>query len=118
MKAIQIGTSPTVACMAMMVCVDLEGKQKSNKQINSKKKKKIFFFWNVCLADDIHPIKSLEEVDTSDECAACEAFTTVFGYRIYDRNVFIEEIDLTELCFETATKYENQVNTIVGLVLL
>lgn len=51
------------------------------------------------------------ELDTSSECAACEAFVTVFNDRLNNKSVNIDEIDLMELCNEVEIKHKDQVNS-------
>lgn len=50
------------------------------------------------------------ELDTSGECAACEAFVTVFNDRLNNKSVNIDEIDLMELCYEVEVNHKDQVN--------
>lgn len=49
------------------------------------------------------------ELDKSEECAACEAFITVFDDRLNNNSVKIDEIDIIELCDEVETTYKLQV---------
>jgi hypothetical protein len=50
------------------------------------------------------------ELDTSSECAVCEAFVSVFNDRLNNKSVNIDEIDLMELCYEVDIKHKEQVN--------
>lgn len=53
------------------------------------------------------------DLDTSNECVACEAFTKVLGDRMLsnskNNDMFI--MDVTDLCNEIDVMYKDQVNT-------
>lgn len=54
-----------------------------------------------------------EELDTSNSCAACEAFVAVFEDRLTNDSVNADEIDLNELCDEVEITHKDQVNTTI-----
>lgn len=97
-KAIQMGTNPTIACMALLVC------EQHNKIIGGEHDIGL-------IKNNIQPTTTTEsmELDKSDECAACEAFITVFDNRLNNNSVKIDEIDIIELCNEVETTYKLQV---------
>ncbi|KAL4148278.1 hypothetical protein QTP88_002555 [Uroleucon formosanum] len=94
-KFIEIGTSPVVACMALMVCDD--DKIGGKKTIDPPKKR-------------VHltTTEPAEELDTSNSCAACEAFVAVFEDRLTNDSVTADEIDLIELCDEVEITHKDQ----------
>jgi len=99
-KAIQVGTNPTIACMALMVCEQdtVIGGSKHDVGL---------------IKENVQPTKTPTEsvkLDESDECAACEAFVTVFGDRLNNDLADINEIDIIELCYEVGTSYKDQVS--------
>jgi len=63
-------------------------------------------------------IEPAEELDSSDSCAVCEAFVTVFEDRLTNDSVSVDEIDLIELCNEVEIAHKDQVNTTIILVFL
>jgi len=56
--------------------------------------------------------KEPAELDSSNSCAACEAFVTVFEDRLTNDSLSIDDIDLIELCDEVEVTHKDQVNTI------
>lgn len=59
---------------------------------------------------NVQPIASeLVDLDKSDECVACESFTTVLSDRL-NKSVDINLIDMIELCDEVEVKQKNQVS--------
>jgi len=53
------------------------------------------------------------ELDSSNSCAACEAFVTVFEDRLTNDSVNIDDIDMIELCNEVEIANKDQVNTTI-----
>lgn len=53
------------------------------------------------------------DLDRSVECAACEAFATVFDDHINNNSLNIENIDMTELCDEVEIVHKDQVITMI-----
>ncbi|XP_060879577.1 prosaposin-like isoform X2 [Metopolophium dirhodum] len=93
-KFVAIGTDPGIACMALMVCDDdkIRGKQ----TIDLPKK-------------SVH-LTTTEpaELDSSNSCAACEAFVTVFEDRLTNDSVSVDDMDLIELCNEVEIAHKDQ----------
>lgn len=59
---------------------------------------------------NVRPIASeLVDLDKSDECAACESFTTLLGDRL-NGSMNIDLIDMIELCDEVEVQQKNQVS--------
>jgi len=58
-------------------------------------------------------IEPAKELDTSNSCAACEAFVAVFEDRLTNDSVNADEIDLMELCNEVEVVHKDQVNTTI-----
>jgi len=50
------------------------------------------------------------ELDSSNSCAACEAFITVFEDRLTNDSVSVDDLDLVELCNEVEVNYKDEVN--------
>jgi len=53
------------------------------------------------------------ELDSSESCAACEAFITVFEDRLTNDSKSVDDIELVELCNEVETTHKDQVNTTI-----
>ncbi|XP_008187613.1 uncharacterized protein LOC100169068 isoform X1 [Acyrthosiphon pisum] len=100
-KFITIGTDPGIACMALMVCDD----DKRGKQ-------------TIDLPKKIVHLTTTEpaELDSSNSCAACEAFVAVFEDRLTNDSVNIDDIDLIELCNEVEIAHKDQVDDLLDLV--
>jgi len=59
-----------------------------------------------------------EELDSSNSCAACEAFVTVFEDRLTNDSFNIDDLDLIELCNEVEIAHKDQVNTTILVSLI
>ncbi|VVC25407.1 Hypothetical protein CINCED_3A004152 [Cinara cedri] len=92
--AIQIGTDPGIACMALMVCDEVKTADDRNMNTDKRNLQSITF--------------ESVELDKSDECAACEAFTAVFSDRLNNNSVDIDLIDIIEFCDEVDVKHKNK----------
>ncbi|XP_050430702.1 prosaposin isoform X2 [Adelges cooleyi] len=81
MAAIETGTSPEIACMAMLVCVDGAKVHGSSTELQQT------------------PKATAVQLDQSSECVICEAFVKTFEKRFNESTESnIEEFDLVELC--------------------
>jgi len=115
--------------MALMVCDEDKSKSTIN-NIICINKKQLFYgkiiilmcvFYTVIGEQTIDlPKKNVyltttkpSELDSSDGCAACEAFMTVFEDRLTNDSVSVDDIDLIELCNEVEIAYKDQVNTTI-----
>uniref|UniRef100_A0A2H8TIU9 Sulfated glycoprotein 1 n=1 Tax=Melanaphis sacchari TaxID=742174 RepID=A0A2H8TIU9_9HEMI len=97
-KFIQVGTDPGIACMALMVCEENKIEGKINVDLSKKN------------------VKESVELDSSNSCAACEAFITVFEDRLTNDSVSVDDIDLIELCNEVDIASKDEVNDMLKLV--
>lgn len=56
-------------------------------------------------------VPEIEDLDVSEECVACETFVTVFSDHLSNDSIKIDDINMTEVCFEIDTYYKDKVNT-------
>lgn len=120
-KAIKIGTDPGVACMAFMVCLEEKGKLKTILYSSKMGYLLTYYIMSIiCSTDEKSSVVSskkvtvpeIEDLDVSDECVTCETFVTVlFSDHLSNDSLKIDDINMTDVCFEIDTYYKDKVNT-------
>lgn len=67
--------------------------------------------------DLLHTTKATVELDSSAECAACEAIATAFDNSL-NNMLNIDDLDMIELCDEIEIIHKNQVSTTIFIVIV